>query len=112
MIWLEILINAGLPATAAWIDGPGQVQATFSRELTTVEWQAFLALTDAARARQSAARSEAALATAFRTITPAQAVAYIDNNVTSLATAKDALKLMARILIAMRDQIWPDLPDM
>jgi hypothetical protein len=47
----------------------------------------------------------------LKTLTPAQAVAYIETNVTSLATAKTVLKVMARILIALRDETWPDLPD-
>lgn len=61
--------------------------------------------------RIRAARAQAALADAFRTLTPAQAADWIETNVTSLATAKTALKIMARILVAMRDQIWPDLPE-
>ena len=51
------------------------------------------------------AKAELALTGALRTATPQQAVNYIENNVTSLATAKDALKLMARLLIVLRDQI-------
>lgn len=65
----------------------------------------------AEQSRKDDARGEAALATQFKSLTPAQAVTYIENNVTNLATAKDVLKIMARILIAMRDEIWPDLPE-
>ena len=61
--------------------------------------------------RQQAARGEAALATQLRTLTPQQAVDYINNNVTNLASAKEVLKIIARILIAQRDQIWPDMPE-
>lgn len=63
------------------------------------------------QARKTNAKGEAALATQFKTLTPQQAVNYIENNVTNLSTAKDILKIMARILIAMRDEIWPDLPE-
>jgi len=65
----------------------------------------------AEQSRKAGARTEAALATQFKTLTPQQAVDYIETNVTSLATAKTVLKIMARILIAMRDEIWPDLPE-
>jgi len=56
-------------------------------------------------ARIAAAKTELALTEALRTATPQQAVNYIENNVTTLATAKAALKLMARMLIVLRDQI-------
>ena len=57
------------------------------------------------------AQGQAALATALKTVTPDQAVAYIEANVTSLATAKAVMEIMARILIALRDEVWPDLPN-
>jgi hypothetical protein len=63
----------------------------------------------AARDKRKAAINEAALATAFRTLTAAQAETYIDNNVTTLATAKAALRIFARLLVALRDANWPDL---
>ena len=56
-------------------------------------------------AEREAAKAELALTGALRTATPQQAVNYIENNVTSLATAKEALKLMARMLIVLRDQM-------
>jgi hypothetical protein len=65
----------------------------------------------AAIARRRAARDEAALASTLRTVTPQQAVDYIESNVTTLASAKAAMKLMVRVLVAMRDEIWPDMPD-
>lgn len=39
----------------------------------------------------------------------AQAVNYIDSNVTDLASAKTVLKAMARLLVAQRDALWPGL---
>jgi hypothetical protein len=62
-------------------------------------------------ARKLSARTQANLSEQLRTMTPQQAVDYIETNVTSLATAKTVLKIMARIIIAMRDEIWPDLPE-
>jgi hypothetical protein len=91
--------------------------------------------------RRENAQTEAGLATQLRTVTPQQAVDYVVqqitngvsettalnafDNATTFAAAKpilrtmlisiyrivDILKLMARILIAMRDQIWPELPE-
>jgi len=40
-----------------------------------------------------------------------QATSYIDSNVTDLASAKTVLKAMARMIIALRDSKWPDLPE-
>lgn len=62
-------------------------------------------------ARKTAAKNNAKLAMAMKTVTPQGAVDYIDSYVTNLSTAKDVLKLMARMLIAMRDEVWPDLPE-
>jgi hypothetical protein len=61
--------------------------------------------------RKIGAIAEARLATELKSLTPAQAVAYIETHVTTLATAKTVLKIMVRILIAMRDEIWPNLQD-
>lgn len=61
--------------------------------------------------RINAARVQASLSETFRTLTPNDAANWIETNVKDLASAKAALKIMARILVAMRDQIWPDLPE-
>jgi len=61
--------------------------------------------------RYKAAKDEAALAAVFRNLTPAQAEAYIQANVTDLASAKAALKVMARLLIAICNRVLPDLPE-
>lgn len=53
--------------------------------------------------------SEALLATEIKSMTAEQAVAYIDGYVTNLATAKVVLKIMARLLIAIKNHIWPNL---
>jgi hypothetical protein len=115
MNWLLTLQQAGLPAIKAYEetteDGTIQVQASFSRSLTAVEWQLFLSLTNPARARRENAINEAALATELKSLTPAQAVQYIENNVIDLPSAKRVLKVMARILIALRDETWPNLPE-
>lgn len=66
----------------------------------------------AKEARKANAKAEAALATQLKTVTPTQAVAYIEQNVTDLPSAKAALKVMVRMIIALRDAIMPDLPDL
>jgi len=60
---------------------------------------------EAIEAKLAAAKAEIALTGALRNATPQQAVNYIENNVTNLATAKEVLKLMARMLIVLRDQM-------
>lgn len=62
--------------------------------------------------RQNNSETEAALATQLKNLTPQQAVDYIEANVTTLATAKTVLKIMARMLIALRDKVMPDLPEL
>jgi len=62
-------------------------------------------------ARKAVAVNEAKLATELRTLTATEAVAYVENNVTTLATAKTVIKIMVRLLIALRDETWPDLPE-
>jgi hypothetical protein len=111
MDWKQVLLNAGLPCESAGVNQFGKVDASFTRPLTPTEWLLFLQLTDVIAYRKANARAEAKLATELKSLTPAQAVAYIETNVTNLASAKTVLKIMARILIAMRDEIWPELPD-
>lgn len=41
--------------------------------------------------------------------TEAEALDYLDKNVTSLASAKTVLKAMARMMIALRDETYPHL---
>ena len=62
-------------------------------------------------ARQNNARAQAALSDQLKTMTGDQAVAYIEASVNTFAQAKPLLKIMARLIIAERDKIWPDLPD-
>lgn len=61
--------------------------------------------------RKAAAKGEAALAEQLKTVTAQGAVDYIETQVTNLASAKAVMKIMARMLIAMRDEVWPELPE-
>jgi hypothetical protein len=91
--------------------------------------------------RQNSASNEAKLATQLKTITPQEAVDYVVqqitngvseatalqafDNATTFAAVKpilrnmlisiyrivDILKLVARILIAVRNQLWPQMPE-
>jgi len=63
------------------------------------------AIEEAIEAELAEAKAELALTGALKTVTPQQAVNYIETNVTSLATAKEVLKLMVRMLIVLRDQM-------
>lgn len=69
------------------------------------------ALTKRIYERQLASKAEAGLATELRTVTAQGAVDYIENNVTNLASAKATMKIMARMLIALRDAQFPDLAE-
>jgi nitrogen regulatory protein PII-like uncharacterized protein len=108
---LTLLQNAGIPITSLVETRLGNYHAEFTRTLTPEEWLTYEQIVYPARLRRRLAKDEAAKATALKTITPEQAVEYINKNVTDLASAKKVLKLMARMLIAMRDEIWSDLPE-
>lgn len=53
------------------------------------------------------APARAAAIPGWATWDEAQAVAYIENNVKDLASAKVVLIAMARVLVALRDAQWP-----
>lgn len=110
MNWKQVLIDAGLPCEWAEMRD-GRVEAGFSRPLTFAENVKFLELTDLPAARRAGAIGEAALVAELKNVTGNQAADWIETNVTSLATAKTALKILARMVIAMRNEVWPDLPD-
>lgn len=65
----------------------------------------------AALARKENAKQEAGLASQLKSLTPQGAVDYIETNVTNLASAKAVMKIMARMLIALRDEVWPEMPE-
>jgi len=69
------------------------------------------ALTPEQAARKTAddAPARAAAIPGWATWDEAQAVAYIENNVKDLASAKIVLVAMARLLVALRDAQWPGL---
>ena len=65
-------------------------------------------VTDSLDTVRETAKVDAGLASQLKSVTPEQAVIYIENNVTDLASAKAVLKIMVRMLIAMRNNIWAD----
>lgn len=65
-----------------------------------------------ANTRKTNAINEAKLAIELKTLTPAQAVNYVDTYVTSLATAKIVLKIMVRLLIAIANKVFSELPEL
>jgi hypothetical protein len=88
---------------------PAFPNLTDSDLLDCVETQAERDAMVATALRKTNAKTEAALAIALKSLTPAQAITYIDTTVTNIASAKTVLKVMVRMLIAMRDEVWPDL---
>lgn len=58
---------------------------------------------------QDGAKAQASTIPAWATFTEAQALAYIDANVNDLASAIVVLKALTRMVIALRNQQWPDL---
>ena len=47
----------------------------------------------------------------LRSATGDQAEAWVEANVTTLASAKRAIAILARAVVALRDETYPDLPD-
>jgi hypothetical protein len=88
------------PAAGWYTDGN-----TYSADPITPEDIAAKALRDQDAADLAATRADA-LITALITRTPAQIDAYIEANVTSLASARDVLKLLAKcVAIVARAQL-------
>ena len=124
---LDVLVpdlRAAIPIIAgAWHDG-SNVTIVFDEKPTDeqiAEAQQLVESHDPAaktpeqtKAEQSAskieeARSNAGKIPAWATMTEAEAAAFIQSNVTDLASAKVALIALARIVVHLRDAQWPDL---
>ena len=56
------------------------------------------------------AKESAKMVSELKSITSEEAVEWIDKNVKNLSDAKTIFKIMVRMIIAMRDQLWSDLP--
>lgn len=59
--------------------------------------------------KRLASLTNAQLASALKTVTADEAETYIENTVTSLATAKVVMKQMARMIIALRDHTFSEI---
>lgn len=139
MDWFLILQQAGLPVVSAGLNPVGRVDASFSRELTPTEWLLFLSLTDPQGYRKLNAAKTARAIPSWATWTQAEAEAWATTNIATplatartslpatltLATARAAFVVLLNILdkmwalqkanvqmtLAIRDEIWPDLPE-
>jgi len=58
---------------------------------------------------KAGAKAQASAIPNWASWTEIQATDYVDNNVTDLASAKVVLRAMARMMIALRNERWPDL---
>lgn len=72
-------------------------------------WQLADDALDAVNQVKQSAKTQALNIPAWADWTEAQAQDYIETNVTTLASAKVVLKAMARMLVALRNETWPDL---
>lgn len=125
MFTLQQLLDAGLPAVST--DGNGtEAETIFTRTLTPTEWQTYLSIADPSRVRQEAAEDAVRNIPGWATWSEAEALDWWNTNlsdaqvdaVANLADAKvilkrqnAAIRAMARMLIAMRDRLWPGLAD-
>lgn len=95
------------PSGDEFIDADGQTYHIRKRTQAEIEatpefiaWQAAKQI-DASQAQAKV--DMGAVPAWMKTFTAAQAESYIETNVTTLATAKVVLKIMARMLVLMRD---------
>lgn len=125
MFTLQNLLDAGLPASST--DGNGADAIThFTRELTAPEWRVYLSIADPQRARQEGAEGAVRNIPGWATWNEAEALAWLNNNlsdaqvdlVANLADARalmkkqnTAIKAMAQMLIALRNHSFPGLED-
>lgn len=61
--------------------------------------------------RKNAAYSEGELATLIKTMTPQEAVDWIEANVNGTADVKDYLQELTRMTLGLRDEIWSSMAD-
>lgn len=111
--WTIVADPAGQVRTYTHIDDGVLHYAAVDSSLTDAQILSGLgpmtAAEEASQARYYGARAVAGLSQQIRTMTAAQAEAYINANVTSLATAKVVLVELSRLVIALRDQAWRDM---
>ena len=62
-----------------------------------------------AEAVQDSAKTQAATIPAWAAYTESEALAYIDTNVTDLNSALVVIRALTRMVIALRNERWPDL---
>lgn len=122
MTMLDDLIAAGLPA----IDAVPGSTPHFSRLLTLEEEVVRDSIVNKRAFRERSARLTAAAVPNWATWSQADWESYFNanlasGNVTSIANLADAkamltkqntvINALAKIVLAMRDQVWPDLPE-
>ena len=74
-----------------------------------IRWQATQVLESNVNNIRSGAKAEVEADAQFKAWTGDDAALWIDSNVTDLESAKTVLKKMARMVIALRNERWPDL---
>ena len=65
----------------------------------------------ALRSRKDNAKGQAALAINLKTLNAADAEAWVLANTGNVAQMREVVRELARMVVAMRDDIWPTLPD-
>ena len=111
----EATFRAELTALHGWAGDERMVVVDTSGRPLRYEVRALTPEEEAADARHAIeererqARDDVLAIAGWATWTEAGAIAWIDANVTDLASAITALKAMARMVIAVRNRLWPDL---
>jgi hypothetical protein len=112
--------NLDSAATLVYYRVPSAIEQSYvgiESEIITDEDMAELLATPLTVAEQSAiarkqeAFDNAKLTAELKSVTRAEAREYIDENVTDLASAKGVLKILASMIIALRDEVFPELPE-
>jgi hypothetical protein len=102
---------AGLPVVGVAADG----RMDWSRKLTEAEADQVKVILEAhdpvdyGQVRQEEAEKAAAAVENWSSWTAEKAAEYINANVTTVASARGVLVSMAKLVIALRDQTWPEL---
>lgn len=97
----------------AWDDDNNEIQdrADVKAVIAAHDAAAYDIVLERIADRKSASKTDTKNIPNWATWDEAQAVQYITDNVTSLATAKTVLIAMTRMIVALRNQQWPDLPE-
>ena len=120
-VFMDELLEAGLHSDNVRVDSASNGQSitvTFDASdeslvdaVEVAHDHSVLSVSEVLMSVKMGAKTHAENIPSYATWTGAQAETWIENNVNNLASAKIVLKALAKMVIALRNERWPDLQD-